>query len=112
MSRAFTAQTEEQKKIDTALSAVQRKGENLVMKTLVKAKHPGQKINGADRCHSRWGNDGWCDGVDKAKWLNSLGEDNEVYLKLGEQVITNGQVRQNWLGYTYDHLVIDDGGAK
>ena len=76
------------------------------MKTLVKAKHPGQKVNGVDGCYTRWGNDGWCDGKKKAEWLNSLGEDEETYCEWGDRIITNGRVRQNWLDHNaYDHLV-------
>jgi hypothetical protein len=74
------------------------------VKTLITAKHdPGPHINGYDRCHARIG-DGMCPGIETAHWLNSLGNDDDLYITIGGQPITNGQVRDNWLK-SHDHIV-------
>lgn len=70
-------------------------------KTLLKAKHEGQHINGIGGCHTRWAENGYCVGVRWANWLNSLGADNEQFYSL--KGVTNGDVRKNWLRHT-DHL--------
>lgn len=68
-------------------------GESKV-KTLVRARHKaGPLENGGDGCHARWGHGGMCPGVATAAWLNSLGNDNEIFTAR----YTNGQVRENWL---------------
>lgn len=69
------------------------------MKTLVIPRHAeGPAENGFDSCYARTGYGGKCPGVQHAEWLNSLGEDDELYgthpVKDG---VTNGEVRQNWL---------------
>lgn len=71
------------------------------MKTLVEATHPGKKDNGVGGCFTRWANDGLCSGVATAAWLNSLGEDDEIFASLSKT--TNGQVRHNWLRSS-DHI--------
>jgi len=70
-------------------------------KTLVRALHPGgPKANGIDGCHTRW-KDGFCAGNQTADWLNGMGDDDEPYghgIKAADgHVITNGEVRRNWL---------------
>ena len=67
-------------------------------KTLVVPKHePGPAINGHDGCHARVATDGICPGVSTADWLNSLGDDDEVYITVQDRRVTNGMVRDNWL---------------
>lgn len=77
------------------------------MKTLVIPKHdPSPHHNGFDGCYARTGNKGVCPGVEHAAWLNNLGEDDEVYMTLHGNVVTNGQVRDNWLKWaSNDHIV-------
>jgi len=71
-------------------------------KTLVVPRHmAGPFINGEDGCFARAGNHGMCPGVDRADWLNNLGDDEDIYIKgnpeAGRLPITCGQVRDNWL---------------
>jgi hypothetical protein len=73
-------------------------------KTLVKAAHKGQHINGHGGCHTRWANKGFCCGVGYAEWLNSLGKDEETYLTINNKIITNLDVRKNWVTSS-EHLV-------
>ena len=83
------------------------------MKTIVTAKHSGGPFkNGLDGCHTRWRN-GFCAGHETAEWLNSLGDDDAPYgtrpplhAKDGH-VITNGEVRLNWLS-SDSHIVTTD----
>ena len=70
-------------------------------KTLVAAKHsPGPHENGVDGCHGRLGNGGMCPGVEAARWLNSLGEDDEPFTKQA----TCGMVRDRHIAAS-SHLV-------
>jgi hypothetical protein len=73
-------------------------------KTIVLAKHGyEQHTNGTGGCHTRWAHDGYCSGVTTARWLNSLGDDDEPF----SRIATNGEVRQNWLQHN-DHIVAAD----
>ena len=64
------------------------------MKTLVVHQHAaGPHVNGRDGCFARSGNFGICPGVKTAAWLNSLDEDDAIYV--GH--VTCGQVRANYL---------------
>jgi hypothetical protein len=69
-------------------------------KTLVVCKHhPGPSENGFDNCHARFP-DGFCPGIKTALWLNGLGDDDQPYTGAKNRyghVITNGEVRDNWL---------------
>lgn len=69
-------------------------------KTVVQAAHDGQHINGHGGCHTRWSHDGFCCGVGYADWLNSLGDDSEVFITIHGKAVTNGDVRANWLQYS------------
>ena len=75
-------------------------------KTLVKAAHEGQHVNSYGGCYARWANHGYCCGVGYADWLNSLGEDEDTYLAIHGKVITNLDVRKNWVSNS-EHLVWD-----
>lgn len=75
------------------------------MKTLVAARHePGPARNGHGNCFARTGTGGVCPGVETAKWLNSLGDDDDVYFG----TTTVGQVRDNWLNGGGSHIVAVD----
>lgn len=70
-------------------------------KTLVTAAHEhGPMQNGQGNCFARWGNHGVCPGVERAAWLNGLGEDDEYFIKPTARCpagTTNGQVRDNYI---------------
>ena len=73
------------------------------MKTLVMAEHGTEcENNGEGGCYVRWATGGFCSGVRNAKWLNSLGEDDELYGKSTTR--TNLDVRLNHLKGNY-HIV-------
>lgn len=75
------------------------------MKTIVVAQHsPGPHQNGVGDCYARASNGGMCPGVERAKWLNGLGEDDEPYFTVHGKVVTNGDVRDNWLKSNH-HIV-------
>lgn len=59
-----------------------------MFKTLMKEAHPP-----GTACDTRWCNNGLCGGTVTAHWLNSLNDDDDVYV--GD--VTCGKVRQNWL---------------
>ena len=69
------------------------------MKTLVQAIHTGTHVNGTDNCFTRWANNGRCNGERVAEWLNSLGDDSEIYCDITNPPTTVGKVRQNWLAW-------------
>lgn len=76
-------------------------------KLLVTAAHPhGPLKNGEGGCHARWADDGMCPGVERAAWLNSLGEDDKPYGS-GSTGLTNLDVRLNWLRGNH-HIVAMD----
>lgn len=88
-------------------------------KTIVVAAHaPGPHENGTDGCHARIGYDGMCPGVQTAKWLNNLGPDKSLYgsrkvhnTRTGE-LLTNGDVRQNYLDGSNHVVAVDPELAK
>jgi len=80
------------------------------MKTLVVASHPGgPHENGFGGCFTRWLN-GFCAGTRQSEWLNSLGEDDELYgggiIKVNGHRLTNGDVRINWMHAACDCKVV------
>jgi hypothetical protein len=77
------------------------------MKTLVAPAHvPGPAQNGHNNCFARIASQGICPGVQTAKFLNSLGEDDEIFTTTftTNSPVTNGKLRDTYLRENY-HVV-------
>lgn len=84
-------------------------------KTLVTPKHDaGPHENGVDDCFSRWSTGGYCPGVEQARWLNALGDDDGTYLSYPRhgRIVTNGEVRLNWIRHDAHIVAVDPERAR